>query len=101
MTLKEVARELCASVAVKKITPSEVKPRPAHDSSCKRKKKISRWRITTLDVEGDAGRFSCEILCEKAKKKTKARRMGKCKDKWNSGCDWPKAVAGVWQDGQL
>ena len=55
----------------------------------------SRWKNITLDVEGDADRFACELhpgIYRKASDK-KAAHGKHSKDEWNTGGDWPK----VWR----
>ena len=50
---------------------------------------VSRWKKTTLDIDGDADRFACSYLCQKFRKALdkRAAQGRDIRDEWNSGCD--------------
>ena len=59
-------------------------------------KKISRWKNITIDAEGDADMFLCDLLFENffAKPQTKGLRTGRTsRTSGTRGCDRPK----LWQ----
>ena len=93
--LKEVAREPCSVIAVRKGS----RPRDETSLSTSRfvqaPERSCRWINMTLEVEGAADRFACELLSGKYRRVVgKRAAQGKnIKDEWNSGCDRPK----LWQ----
>ena len=58
-------------------------------------KKSADGKNITLDVEGDADRFACELLHDGYWKRLykRAEQVKNIKDEWNSGCDRQK----LWQ----